>query len=485
MIIFDIFNCLLLSILTLECFRVLQSCSYKPQRGYFKIFASKYFLLLSVTQIVSLVCHFLLPKWCVTICLALSVALSFVKKRKCPLKFTKRVTRMFVVNTIVLFCLCYFCVGVFFIIALPVLTVTSCIICLPLDVVIANYYLQKAVKKIQQSNITVIAITGSYGKTCVKDMLSALLCNSVAPKGSCNTPLGIAGFVNKTDLTYYKYLILEFGARNVGDIRQLCGLFCPSHGIVTGICEQHLSTFKTLGNIVKTKGELVELLPQSGVCVLNGSDKNVQQLAQLGVCKKILTNQNAICNQQMTLKGSTFDVKQGGDSFCVCLPQLSNYITSTFLMCFETCIALGQSPNITLQNCKKVTQTPHRMAVTHNGSFWIVDDAYNANIKGVESCCQTLSRLDNYKIALTQGIVEGGKRQSQLNEQCGAMLGEVFDVVIVIGKYAKDIYRGASNRSCKVAIAKNLKGGIKIMQQYVQADCIVLFQNDLPDVVSL
>lgn len=485
MLIYNILDSLLLTVLALECFRILQSCSYKPQRGYFKIFASGYFILLVIAQILAVLCHLLCEQWCVTIALVMVVFFAIVPKKKCPLKFTKRIVRMIVVQLALLFVLCHFVVSCYFVVALPIIVLVPWLICLPIDAIIANHYLKKAVKKLSQSDVTVVAITGSYGKTCTKDMLATLLSESIAPNGSCNTPLGIAKFVNQTDFAPYKYLILEFGARNIGDIQELCKLFQPKYGIVTGICEQHLSTFKTLGNIVKTKGELVENLPQNGFCVLNCGDNIAQGLAQVGVCRKRITDKGAIQNQQTTLQGTQFDIKHNGELYNICLPQISNYIVDTFLMCFDMCNLLGQEVNLTLQNCKKVTQTPHRMQILHNGNFYIVDDAYNANIKGVSNCCQTLSCFDNYKIVLTQGIVEGGKLQRTLNERCGQMLGAHFDVVIAIGKYAKFILKGTSNCNCKVVYAKNLAEGTKLLQRYTKPNCIVLFQNDLPDVVSL
>lgn len=485
MIFLDIFNTLLLCALSLECFRILQSCSYKPQRGYFKIFASRYFVLLAVAQVVVLLMFCLLPEWYVTIPLMISTVLTVATKRKCPLKFTKRILRMIVAQIAILFCLCYFVGNAYFVMVLPIVTLISWAICVPLETLIANYYLQKAVKKLSQSKVTVIAITGSYGKTCTKDMLAMLLDDSIAPKGSCNTPLGIATFINNTDLSAYKYLILEFGARNIGDINELCKLFRPKYGIITGICEQHLSTFKCLDNIIKTKGELVQNLPADGLCVFNGADENIKFVSQSGVCSKIFTSKKVVHNIQTTLQGTMLDIVSSDTAYALHLPQISSYIVDTFLMCFEMCIVLGQSVEKTVQNCNNVKPTPHRMEVSHNGNFWIVDDAYNANIKGVASCCETLAQFANYKIVLTQGIVEGGKRQQKLNEQCGSMLGASFDVVIAIGKYAKHIAVGASGGRCELIVAKGLTEGTNILQKYVKANCIVVFQNDLPDVVSL
>lgn len=485
MVILDILDALFLGVLSIEYFRILQACSYNPKRGYFKIFASRYFVFLISVQVLCQLCYYLLQSWCVTVCLAIASALTFFVKRKCPLKFTKRIIRMCFLQVAVLFCASYFVGSVYFVILLPVVVLVSWMICLPVDFFVAKHYLKKAVKKLSQSGITVIAITGSYGKTCTKDMLVTLLDGAIAPTGSCNTPLGIASFINKTDFSQYKFLILEFGARQIGDIRELCTLYKPKYGIITGICEQHLSTFKTLGNIVKTKGELVEFLPRDGVCVFNSDNQLANNFLQLGRCKKVLTNSRLISNVNTNLHGISFKLRGENQNYIVNLPQISNYIVDTFLMCFEMCKTLGQDVDVTLENSTKVKQTPHRMQITHNGVFFIIDDAYNANIKGIASCCETLAQFDNYKIVLTQGIVEGGSKQSQFNKQCGQMLGDTLDVVIAIGKYAKSIADGAKQGKSQVVIAKNLLEGTKLLHSYVKHNCIVVFQNDLPDVVTL
>ena len=120
--------------------------------------------------------------------------------------------RMLAVEFALLFVGCMFylhCWSLF----LPFTVVLSWLFCLPVDMLVSRYYLKKASCKLKQSSIKVIAITGSFGKTSTKSMLASLLCNSQSPQGSCNTPLGIASYINKTPLNK-EYLILEFGARN-------------------------------------------------------------------------------------------------------------------------------------------------------------------------------------------------------------------------------------------------------------------------------
>ena len=485
MLLWDILNAFLLILISLECFRVLQSCSYKPQRGYFKIFATVYFATLIVTQVLVLIFYYFVAKWSATAVLFVAAFVVTIKKRKCPLKITKRILRMLIAQFCILIALCLLFSGAFCVMALPVVCLLSWLICLPIDSLIANFYLKKAVKKLSKTDIEVVAITGSYGKTCTKDMLSTLLEGGIAPSGSCNTPLGIANFINKTDLSPYKFLVLEFGARNKGDIKQLCDLYKPKYGIITGICEQHLSTFKTLDNIVQTKGELAQSLPSDGFCILNGADDHLKHIVPSCNCYKFFTNKAFVSNAKSTLNGTFFDVLHDNKTYSVHLPQISSYIVDTFLMSFEMCLALGQSAKLTTSKCKDIKQTPHRMQISHNGMFYIVDDAYNANIKGVKSCCCTLEQFDNYKIALTQGIVEGGKKQGELNQLCGQMLGGVFDVVMAVGKFANQIASGAKCGKAEVVCAKSLNQAMQQLSRYTKPNCIVLFQNDLPDVVGL
>ncbi len=482
---FSLINALLLTVISFECLRVLQSANYKPHRGYFKVFLTWYYLCLIVLQIGFLVLKRLLPNYFCSILLCIFALLTLCVKRKCPLKITKRVLRIIIVEVVALFLLDFLLQLDYLVCLMPFITLFCFVICLPMDNFIAKKYLNKASTKLAQSNVKVIAVTGSYGKTSVKDMLHTLLCDSIAPSGSCNTPLGIAKFINGTNIDNYKYLILEFGARKIGDIAQLCGVYPPDFGVVTGVCPQHLATFKSFQNIVKTKGELPQSLPANGFCIFNGTDENIHLLQQFGSCKKISTLDCNVQNVESSLNGTCFELLDEGMSYKVCLPQISNYVTDIFLMCYLVCKQCGQSTKQTVERCKFVKQIPHRMEISYNGRFFIIDDAYNGNVKGVQSCCDSVKKLSNYKVVITQGIVEGGKDQQQLNVKCGSALGQVFDVVIATGKYKKYILEGASRHNCKVLCAKNLKEATTLCVNYLQPNCILLFQNDLPDVVNL
>ena len=475
---------LLLTVTSAECFRVLQAASYRPQRGYVKILFTWYFLSLLVGQLVALLLFQISELITVGIYVVLGVVWSFVK-RKCPLKFTKRIVRMLAVEYVCIFTLCYF-VGVsFWAGLLPLLALLAWLVCLPIDVIISKYYLNKATEKLRQSGVKVIAVTGSYGKTSVKDMLSVLVENSLAPSGSCNTPLGISTYINKTDLSGYKYLILEFGARKIGDIKQLCRLFKPLCGVLTGVCAQHLSTFKTVDNVLKTKCELPKSLPKEGFCVVNSNDEFYEKMIEAGDCKKYGSYENLqIDRLGVDFEGTKLSVTANGQTREVCLPQISDYVKDTFAMCLQMAQRLGQTLDESLSRVGDIKQTPHRMELMKGANCYILDDSYNGSIVGVTSCCSTLKNFRCVKVAITQGLVECGTNSHKLNVECGRLIGSVCDVAVVLGNNASSLSEGLNKTDCKVVYAQNLTQAVSLANKYVNGG-IIVFQNDLPDVVNL
>ena len=475
---------LFLTVTSAECFRVLQAASYRPQRGYVKILFSWYYLSLLACELVALLLFQISVYFTVGIYLAIAIAWSFVK-RKCPLKFTKRIIRMMAVEYVCIFTLCYF-VGVsYWLWLLPYFALLGWLICLPVDLLIARHYLKKATAKLKQSGVTVIAVTGSYGKTSVKDMLSALLDDSLAPSGSCNTPLGISTFVNGADLTGVKYLILEFGARKTGDIEQLCRLFKPVYGILTGVCAQHLSTFKTVDNVLRTKCELVKCLPDDGFCVVNFADEYYDEIVKVGVCKKYSSYENLqIETLGVDFDGTKLSVTLNGENRVVTLPQISDYVKDTFAMCLQMTVQLGQSLDKTLLCVGKIKQTKHRMELLKGANCYVLDDSYNGSIVGVRSCCKTLAHFSCTKVAITQGLVECGTNAHKLNVECGALLGEACHVAVVLGHNSASLASGLHKTNCQVIFAQNLTQAVSIANKHVNGG-IILFQNDLPDVVNL
>ena len=168
------------TVVSLESFRYLQSVGYKPWRGFFKVLATAYFAKIAICQLL-LVCVAVCkgPWWATALVYLVCALVTATKKRKVPLVFTARIWR-----NLVAFLLIFCATGVafssgFLLVFVPVFALCSWAVCLPLESAIGKRFVAKAQRKILQSGITVVAITGSYGKTCTKEMLATLLPNAI------------------------------------------------------------------------------------------------------------------------------------------------------------------------------------------------------------------------------------------------------------------------------------------------------------------
>ncbi|MCQ2564728.1 MAG: UDP-N-acetylmuramoyl-tripeptide--D-alanyl-D-alanine ligase, partial [Clostridia bacterium] len=196
------------------------------------------------------------------------------KSNKTPLVLTPKAKRLIVLSCI----LCVLCGVVKFgyllsLILLNFVPIIAKAINI-VDFVKNKHYIRLAKQKLKNSKCKVIAITGSNGKTSVKNILQAMLETTYTCQctpSSFNTPLGISKFINETLCPTTQFLILEYGARHLGDIKKLTKLFGADYGLVTTISAQHLETFKTINNIYKAKQQLPAFLGD-GMCVFNADN---------------------------------------------------------------------------------------------------------------------------------------------------------------------------------------------------------------------
>jgi UDP-N-acetylmuramoyl-tripeptide--D-alanyl-D-alanine ligase len=169
-----------------------------------------------------------------------------------------------------------FIVSMYFIERLsPLWSSLSVLILKPYENATQQKFISDAKRILREINPLVIGITGSYGKTGTKEILSAILAekyNVFKPPGSYNTLMGVTRIIREELRPYHEIFVAEMGAYRIGSIEKLCNLVTPTHGIITIIGLQHLERFKTQENIKKAKSELVKSLPAGGIAVLNGDD---------------------------------------------------------------------------------------------------------------------------------------------------------------------------------------------------------------------
>ena len=173
-----------------------------------------------------------------------------------------------------------------------VFTYVANIINIPLEKSVNYYYFSKAHNRLKQmSSMEVIGITGSYGKTSSKNIISEILnvkYNAFPTPKNYNTVNGLCNTVNNYLDKFSEYFIAEMGAVKVGDIKKCCKLVEPKYGILTCIGTAHLETFHSEKNIENEKFELIESLPNDGLGILNGDDV-IQMNHKVGNNCKIMT----------------------------------------------------------------------------------------------------------------------------------------------------------------------------------------------------
>ena len=216
---------------------------------------------------------------CIILILILSIFVDFKINK---LKFTQRIFRIIFFNIIIIGLIFYFMfyisknsivlvmVAISFLLNLFI--VVSIFVLKPIENLIAQKYIRNA-KTILDGNVNLIkiGITGSYGKTSTKQILQNILSTqfySIATPKSYNTPFGITKTINKDLLSAHEIFICEFGAKKIGEIKELCNLVGVQYGIVTAVGRQHMNTFGSIDNIYHTKKELSDYL-QNKHCVFN------------------------------------------------------------------------------------------------------------------------------------------------------------------------------------------------------------------------
>ncbi len=366
----------------------------------------------------------------------------------------------------------------------------------PIEKAIQNKFYKQAKRKLEsQTSLKIIGITGSYGKTSTKYIVSTILeqkYNVLMTPESYNTTMGVVRTINERLKPEHQIFVCEMGARNIGDIQEICDLVKPQYGILTSIGPQHLDTFQTIENVKSTKMELVNSLPSHGIAFVNEEDENIQTIKMNQQHIKYGLNKST-CDYyadhiEINEKGCKFEVHTKEKNTIEVKTKLlgSNNILN---IVGAICVAkeLGLSDEEIKQGVRLLKPIPHRLELIPGANGLVmIDDAFNSNIKGAKSALEVLANFkDHKKILVTPGMVELGEKQYEYNKQFGKQIANSADYVILVGeKQAKPMHDGLKEMKypeANIYTAKNLDEAIQKMNQEIIKNTVVLLENDLPD----
>lgn len=372
----------------------------------------------------------------------------------------------------------------------------------PIEAGINYYYYSDAQKKLRQNpNLIVIGITGSYGKTSVKNVLHQLLSqkyNVLMTPESYNTLMGVIRTIRERLNPTHQIFIVEMGAKEPGDIAEICKLVNPGMGIITSIGPQHLDTFKTLENVIKTKGELFEGVQAGGTVFVNLSDENIRSLQLRKDLKAISFGRDshkkadyAVTSEHVSEEGTTFTLLSGKNKdrqhTQLKTKLLGAHNIDNMLGSIAIAMELGLNANQINRALFDLYPVKHRLSYSKSPyGYTIIDDAFNSNPVGSKNALEVLRQFKGgRKIILTPGMIELGDQQFELNEKFGEYMASACDYVVLVGKkQTAPIQQGLMNKkypSHQLMVVQNLAEGFKAVNDYAKPGDVLLIENDLPD----
>lgn len=342
-------------------------------------------------------------------------------------------------------------------------------------------YVTKAKNKLARSEIKTVAITGSYGKTSTKKILAEILSKKyrvLSTPRSHNTPLGIALAVNSANLENYDIFVAEMGARHVGDIAELCEICPPDYSIITGVCPQHLETFKSVENIVNAKAEILSGTKQ---CAVIAAD--CFGLFEAYPCVKEC--ENCISDVRCDCSGTEFTLALGGDERRIKTKLLGAHAAHNIALAAQLAYKLGMTADEIAEAVGGLDFIEHRLQLVQSNGVNILDDGYNSNVKGAAAALEVLRNFGGRKIVVTPGLVELGVLEESENRELGKKLVG-FDLVVLVGdtliQPVKDGYLSDGGDEERLVLKPDLGAAQEELKSYLKQGDTVLFLNDLPDI---
>lgn len=504
-----------------RCLMMLQQNSYRPER--YRRWLKESGDSTSMLHLFGLIVFFLtLTPFCrsftatMVLCgvfaLVSSVKLARRKYKK-PLVMTMRARRIYItafVLVAITAAATLLIIGLLNYMAL-IKVLTACYCASHIIILAANYALSPVEKRITKRyyneaaqilasmpELKIVGVTGSYGKTTTKHYLHRILSEhyeTLMTPGSYNTTLGVVRTVREMLKPYHEVFIVEMGAKQNGDIREICELVHPAYGVVTAVGPQHLESFKTIENVQATKFELVDALPQGGVAVINNdfekiADRPVDNARCIRYAVKNTEGADYIATDvEYSPAGTHFTIVRTADGHS--LKLYTHLVGECNISNLVAAVAMAQTLGVPDDKIayavEKIEQVEHRLSIKRIPSgLTIIDDAFNSNPVGSAMALDVLASMkEGRRFLITPGMIELGDEQYELNRQFGKKAAACCDIAIVVGQYNRD------------AIIDGLKEGgmdsetIKLADSFAQAQTFltsvsapgdaVLYENDLPD----
>ena len=333
----------------------------------------------------------------------------------------------------------------------PIIISVIVLVFQPFFVIGRNNVLKKAKIKLEKikklNNLTVIAITGSYGKTSTKEFLATILSKKfkvLSTSKHQNSEIGVANSILNDLNTEHQIFIAEVGAYNKGKVKEVCEMLKPRIGIVTGVNEQHLSLFGSMENLLSAEGgeELADVLPEDGMLVVNGENKYCLDLYKKTETKnkKIYSLNNKKINSdvwsdQITIYKdyiSFLALDKSGQAAHFNVKVLGAQNVQNLLGAILIAKELGMSMGEISEACKNIKQEQAGMTLHQDkNGIYVVDSSYSANPDGVYADLDYFNTFAQKKVIIMPCLIELGKKSDEIHRKIGRKIAKICNLAII------------------------------------------------------
>lgn len=434
----------------------------------------------------------------ITICLLLLVLLGQILTKKVPkIKKTKRIRRLLEIHLLLIILLFlvkpiltgFLIINILYLLVNFLLAKTSSLI----EKLLNQKYYKRAKNRINKYDPTIIGITGSCGKTSVKNYIYECISNDnivyKSPK-SYNTLIGLSITINKYLNSYNNTLILEMGLSYKKDISKITNIINPNISIITEILPSHLETMKTIDNIIEEKMQIIKNMKENGLIIANYDNEYIKD----NIDKYNINNNRIIkigfditndyyCSEYIIKKdGLDLKITSNYDNleYKLNTKLIGRHNIYNILIVFALLKYLKYEDNKIISLINNLTNYENRLKIKNYKQLTILNDSYNSNINGFLSALEILSLYDTQKYIITPGIVETGSKTKEIIESIAIKITEICDYCYIIDNkntsFFIEVFKKYNFNNYEIK-----KSFLEAFNEVKNCNLTLLIENDLTD----
>lgn len=429
--------------------------------------------------------------------LLIYILINFNIKHFKKIKYTNRIMRLLGIHLLLIISLLIFktpingfiFLNILYILINYILGILSSL----LEKLLVKKYYKQAKNKINKYKPTIIGITGSCGKTSVKNYLYECLKEKYitykSPK-SYNTLNGLSLTVNKYLHCYDNYFILEMGLSHKNDIKNITKIFKPNISIITEILPSHLETMKSIDNIIHEKMQIISNMTNNGLIIINGDNEliinNIDKynIHHNKIIKIGFNDLNDYCVDEYLIKkdGLEFIIKDNinNNSYNINSKLIGRHNIYNILIVFSVLSYFNINKDKIISYINNLYNYENRLEIKKYNNMTILNDSYNSNINGFINALEILSLYQNKKYIITPGIVESGSESESIIKKIANKITETCDFCYLINnkntKYFINVFNDRKYKNFKIK-----SNFLEAFNELKNEEITLLIENDLTD----